>query len=331
MSYKKRLNDFFLNSKQMHSSRDVPNSDTPQQHVQTRPSVNTTVTQHVTGSSFRGFEMPASHHVDRDQRYTTPTSFSMSSGTSRNTDDTSGFGRSVTSGQEHKADTSTVKFSFGGAPRQATDDQQKSRQVHVDLESTHQFSFGGPSNDDTNGSNGTAVSAPPPPPEMTAKDLWPKFCLHGKKDIIVIEGSEESTNEHNKQGKKRAGDNPEGESSGKKPKSSDALPQLGGKGLFQYAHKFKVDPTGKTGVKSLASDSVKIWDFSKERQKYFEKLAGAFQSYNTTNGWTRKDWEKRRDTLATCLSKMDIIFTTEKDEWQTPTETNEALLARALQ
>jgi len=339
MSFRKRLDDFFLKKIQMQNSRDLPKSDTSQQHVASRPSVNTTVTQQVTGSSFRGSVIPASHHVDSDQKYTTPTSFLSHSDfktsiqqdldMSRNTDDTSVFGGSVTSGQVHKTDTSSVKFSFGGPSRQATDDQQKSRHVHVDLESTQKFSFGGSSNDATNGRNGTAVSTPPPPPEMTAEDVFPNFCLDAGPDIIVIE---ESTNEDKKQGKKRAGGNPEGESSGKKTKASDALPKLGGKRLFQNAYKFKRDPTGKTGVKSLPPDAVsKIWEFSKDRQRYFDKLAVSFKGYMSGNLVTSKIWDAKRDTLATHLSKMDIMFTTEKDEWQTPTETNEALLARVFQ
>ena len=159
---------------------------------------------------------------------------------------------------------------------------------------------------------------PPSTPEFTP---FSHFSLRWTEIVDVVE-EEVGTGTN---GNKRQGDTSTKKGGEKKSKSSDELPQFAGKGLFQNAYKFHKDPSGKTGVTKTNADANQIWDSFKVRQKYFEKLATAFQKNNYDKGVKRDEWDEKRDALATRLSKLPNMFVVKEDEWQTPTESHDSL------
>jgi len=123
-------------------------------------------------------------------------------------------------------------------------------------------------------------------------------------------------------GKRKSEENGE-EGSEKKIKQSDDLPQLGGKGLFQYVYMFFKK---STGVKKTSPEANERWDKVRARRTYFEKLAQSFKADNTKNGVKRgASFEKKRDALAKRLSEIAGMCTEEEDEWKAPKEPPESL------
>jgi hypothetical protein len=179
------------------------------------------------------------------------------------------------------------------------------------------------------GQSGVGATPNPPPPTsnhgMYSISSFRKL-LESQENDTDAETTDLTNEGESKIGGKRKSEEDGEEGSEKKIKQSDDLPQLGGKGLFQYAYSFLKDPTGKTGVKQTNPEANKIWDKVKARKTYFEKLAQSFKADNIKNGVKRgASFEKKRDALAKRLSEIAGMCTEKEDEWKAPKELPESL------